>query len=538
MKKLYSLIKACMSNDMSLFKIKTNKNNKRSKFFPIFIALFLMFMIWGSANTMFEKLYPMHLSHILLSLFVFSICIMTFFEGIYKSGPLIFNCKDDQLLLSLPIKRSTVFFVRVFKFYLFELLFNSLFLLPIMISYIRWADSITWTYYLTSIIMLLLLPIIPIVLSCIIGVITSSISSKFKFKNLAQIVLSMIFLIGIMLASYNMDSIFNYIVKHSTSINDLIIKIYYPAGIYTKLVVDFNILDLLIFILVNIVIFVLSIIILGKFYFKINSRLKNISTSKKKIKVDNLTIKSKSQLRSLISKEINTFINTPVLIINAGFALVIYILISIVIAIKFNSFIPILTNEFGLDKNIIMNNLSIVIFILISLTAFMTSITNSLISLEGRNIRILKSLPIKTKTILLGKVLAPLLITTPIFLIGDIILFITTKISILEIILLILLSILIPLVSHFIGIIINLKYPKLDWESTTEVVKQSTSSFISVLIGMILFALSVYIIIKLIGNISSIIILLSATIIFIIIDIILYIYLINRGVKDFNNLNV
>lgn len=538
MKKLYSLIKACMSNDMSLFKIKTNKNNKRSRLFPIFIALFLMFMIWGSANTMFEKLYPMHLSHILLSLFVFSICIMTFFEGIYKSGPLIFNCKDDQLLLSLPIKRSTIFFVRVFKFYIFELLFNSLFLLPIMISYIRWSDSITWTYYLTSIIMLLLLPIIPIVLSCIIGVITSSISSKFKFKNLVQIVLSMIFLIGIMLASYNMDSIFNYIVKHSSSINDLIIKIYYPAGIYTKLVVDFNILDLLIFILVNIVIFVLSIIILGKFYFKINSRLKNISTSKKKIKVDNLTIKSKSQLRSLISKEINTFINTPVLIINAGFALVIYILISIVIAIKFNSFIPILTNEFGLDKNIIMNNLSIVIFILISLTAFMTSITNSLISLEGRNIRILKSLPIKTKTILLGKVLAPLLITTPIFLIGDIILFITTKISILEIILLLLLSILIPLVSHFIGIIINLKYPKLDWESTTEVVKQSTSSFISVLIGMILFALSVYIIIKLIGNISSIIILLSATIIFIIMDIILYIYLINRGVKDFNNLNI
>ena len=538
MKKLYSLIKACMSNDMSLFKIKTNK---KSRLLPIFIALFLMFMIWGSANTMFEKLAPMHLSHVLLSLFVFSISIMTFFEGIYKSGPLIFNCKDDQLLLSLPIKKNIIFFVRVLKFYIFELLFNSIFLIPIMISYIRWADSITWTYYLTSFIMLLLLPIIPIVLSCIIGVITSSISSRFKFKNAAQIILSMIFIIGIMIASYNMDSIFNYIVKHSNSINDLIIKIYYPAGIYTKLVVDFNILDLLIFILVNIIIFVLSIIILGKFYFKINSRLKSISTNKKIIKIDNLIIKRKSPLKSIINKEVKTFFNTPVFIINAGFALVLYILIAIVISINFNSIIPIILNEvngLGIDKELIMNNLSLFIFILICLTSFMTSITNSVISLEGKNISILKSLPVKTKTILMGKVLAPLLITTPILLIGDFILFIVFKITIIDSILLIILSVLIPLISHFIGIIVNLKYPKLDWESTTEVVKQSTSSFISVLIGMILFILSLFIIIKLIGNINTTILLLIVTIVYLLLDIILYIYLINKGVKDFNTLSI
>ena len=538
MKRLYSLIKASMSSDMSLFKIKTNKNNK---LFPIFIALFLMFMIWGSANTMFEKIAPMHLSYILLSLFVLSISIMTFLEGIYKSGPLIFNCKDDQLLLSLPIKRRTVLFIRILKFYSFELLFNSMFLLPIMVAYIRWADTISWTYYLTSFIMLLLLPIIPIVLSCIIGVITSSISSRFKYKNAAQIIISMVFILGIMFISYNMDNVFNYIVKHSTSINDLIIKVYYPAGIYSKLVTNFNALDLIIFILVNIVIFILSIFILSKFYFKINSRLKNISTTKKIIKVDSLTIKTRSPLRSIINKEILTFFKTPVFIVNAGFALVLYLIITIICAFKYNSLIPIILSEgngLGLTKDLVINNQSIIIFILISLTAFMTSITNSVISLEGRNIRILKSLPIKTETILMGKVLAPLLITTPVLLIGDIILFIVTKISILEIILLLVLSILMPLISHFIGIIMNLKYPKLDWESTTEVVKQSTSSFLSVMIGMILFILSVAIIVKVIGNINTTLLLLIATIIYLIINIILYLYLINIGVKDFNKLTI
>ena len=124
---------------------------------------------------------------------------MTIIEGVYKTGPMLFNCKDDQLLLSLPIKKQTVLFVRIIKFYIFELLFNSLFLLPVMIAYIKWADVISWTYYLSSIIMLLFLPIVPIIISCFLGSIISSLSSRFKYKNAAQIIISMAIVLGMLL---------------------------------------------------------------------------------------------------------------------------------------------------------------------------------------------------------------------------------------------------------------------------------------------------------------------------------------------------
>ena len=540
MKKTYSLLKASMTSEMSLFKIKTKKNNKSASLISLFIALYLMFMIWGSANTLFEKLVTTHIQYILLPISAFSISLMTLMEGIYKTGPLIFNCKDDELLLSLPIKRRVVLFIRIFKFYIFELLFNSLFLFPIMIAYIRWAEHLDWTYFLTSIIMILLLPIIPIVISCFIGVTTSSISSRFKYKNAAQIIISMIFLVGILFISFNSENIMKYLISHATSLNDLIIKIYYPAGIYAKLVTDFNIYDLLIFILVNIGIFFISIYILSKFYYKINSRIKKVTTNKK-VNINNLTIKSKSIINSLIKKELNTFFKTPVFIINSGFALVLFIVAIFVIIFKFDSFIPILTSKeggLGLSQKLIMNNISVLIFLLISLTAYMTSITNSVISLEGRNINILKSLPIKVTTILMSKIYSCLIITTPILLIGNIILFIKFKIKIIEAILLLILSILIPLVSHFLGIIINLKYPKLDAENSTEVVKQSTSSFISVMLGMILFIITIVIITHIIGQINSTILLTIMTLIYILIDTLLYLYLINKGVKDFNNLSI
>ena len=71
----------------------------------------------------------LHLQGKVLSLFVFITSIFVIGKGIYKKGSLLFNCKDDTLLLSLPIKRSTVLFVRIFQFYLFELAFKALFII-------------------------------------------------------------------------------------------------------------------------------------------------------------------------------------------------------------------------------------------------------------------------------------------------------------------------------------------------------------------------------------------------------------------------
>lgn len=540
MKKLYSLIRACMTSDMNIFKIKRKKDNKKSGIvLLLFISLCFMFSIWTYANMFFEKMAPMHLQSIVLSLFVFLISILTIGEGIYKTGPLLFNCKDDGLLLSLPIKKSTVLFIRIFKFYVFELIFNSLFIIPLIVAYTRWTESLTWTFYLTSVIMLFILPIIPIVISCIIGTITSALSSRFKFKNLTQIVTSTIILLIIFYLSFNLEGFFTYLAKHAKSLNDLITKIYYPAGVYAKLATEFNVVDLLVFVGINILIFTIAVLILSKFYFKINSRLKKVTTTKK-TSINKLTIKRSSVTKALIKKEFNTFFKTPVFIVNAGFGLVLFIMMAIVVSIKFDSAVEVLSDpeKFNLSKDLIINNTSIIVFLLIAMAGFMTSITNSVISLEGKNISILKSLPVKAKTILISKIYSSLIITTPPILIGDIILFIRFKLGILEMILLLLLSVLIPLVSHFIGIIVNLKYPKLDWENQAEVVKQSTSSFVAVMIGMILLVISAFTVLNLIETVSHTIILLIVTIIFIIINCILYLYLNKTGEKQFNKLSI
>ena len=489
MKKIISLVKAGMTENMNLFRINTkNQSEKSKKIFPIVIALLFLFSMWSYANVIMEPLVEVHCEIVLLTLFIAFSVILTLMEGIYKAGNLLFNCKDDNLLLSLPIKKSTVLFLRLFKFYIFEVLYNTLFLLPAMLVYIRYVN-VSWTFYIVSILALLILPVIPIVISCVIGGITAGSSAKFKYKNFAQIVFTTILLLGIMYLSFNLEGLIASLAEHATSVNDLITKLYYPAGMYIKLITEFNVIDLIIFVGIHIILSFVTVLALGKIYFKINSKVKVVKSSSTSQKYK---IKTRKPIVSLIKKELNRFATSPVFVINAGFGLVLFIAGCILLVVKFDSLTETLSSiDMGITIEQLKSYIPVVQFGLICFAALMSSITCSMISLEGKTFSILKSLPVKPFTIIMAKVMTAVLIMIPFILIGNLITLIAFGFNIIEIIMLLITSFVLPIVSETLGIIVNLKYPKMDAETDTEVVKQSMSTMIATFMGMILTGLSI-----------------------------------------------
>ena len=536
MKKLISLIKASMTESMNLFRIRNkNQSNASKRILPIVLFCFIFLMMWVYANGIMEKLDALNAEYVGLSIFIILTTILTIVEGVYKSSSLLFNCKDDNLMFTLPIKRGTVLFIRMFKFYVFELLYNSMFLLPAMVAYIRWADNISWTYYLVSIIGLLLFPIIPIAISCIIGMIISFISTKFKRKNVVQIIVTTVFLVGVFALSFNSNGLLNKIVENATSINEMISKIYYPAGLYIDLITNFNIQSLLIFIGIHIGVAALTIFVLSKIYFKINSNTKKVSA--KKTNNSSYTIKTSNQTVSLIKKELKKFISSPVFVTNAGFGLVLFLLGVIIAVIKFDGFASSIADATQMDIGVIQSYIPLALLAFIIAASLMTSITSSMISLEGKSINLLKSLPIKPYTIIQSKVLTAVLIMIPVFLVGDIIVIARFGCSIPQAIMILVGTIVLPFVSETIGIIMNLKYPKMDATSDTEVVKQSFSSTISVFIGMGLIGVTAFGIYSLFArSVHSDIIMAVVLGVYILIYLGLWIYLKKTSEKRFNEL--
>lgn len=530
--KTISLLKAVLTEDMNLFKYNTSKNSsKRTKILiPLVLFLIICFSIGTYAYNLAEILYKANLTFVMLSLFIIIVSVLAFVEGIYKSQGILFEAKDNDLLFSLPIKRSKILFVRIFKLMSFEYLYNLMFILPAFVVYI-YFEKPGVSFYILSILMTFLIPIIPTVLSSIIGYIIKMVSSKFRFKKIIQTVLTSIIFMLFISFSFNSESIMTNLVNNATSINDLLTKLYYPLGLYVSLIFDFDIITFIKLILVNILPLVLFILIGQKFYFKIifasnKSKVKN----NKKVKF-NLN----KPMVALTKKELKRYFSSPVYMFNTSFSLILMVVLSVVLSINGNTDMISAFANIGIDEGLSME---IIYYMLVSFLLLSTSITSSSISLEGKTINITKSLPIDYKKIFKSKLLTSFLIEFPFMFISLMIFTINLKVSLPYFIFLITLAVAIILFTGSIGLIINLKYPKLNASNDTEVVKQSMSSMISVFLGMGIFIVSIIIIGLLSKYLEIKLLLLIHVLIMVIASYISYFILMKNGPKEYQELNV
>ena len=542
MGKLLSLLKATMSQDMSLFKIRAKNESKMNKIIlPIVLALIVMFSVGSYAAILAEELATYNLTYIILTIFIMVTSLLTVLEGIYKSQGILFEAKDNDLLFSLPISKSKIFFTRLFKLISFQFLYNSLFMLPAIVVYAVYEKT-SVSFYIISLIMLVLLPIIPTIVACIIGYIIKGLASRTKAKNIVQVVLTTSMLLAIFYVSFNMQGMVANIIQNANSINEVITKIYYPAGLYINLIQNFNILDLVILLAINIIPAILFVYVASIFYFKITSKLGEKGNNIKKsnwTKVKDKTFNTKTQLSGLINKEMKRFFSSPVFIINAGFGMVLMVVVTIAMSINFDGMINSLMQgeDMGISIDEIKAMIPKIFYGFVVFTSCMTSITSSMISLEGKSFNITKSLPVTPEKILLAKVLTSNIISIPVVLICDIIFFVVFKVAILDIVFILFASIIMPTFTALIGILMNLKYPKMDATSDTEVVKQSMSSTLSVFIGMFVGMLSIAII-AIGSTINLNVFIILELLVFTAFVFVLWKMLKKYGVKRFREINV
>ena len=339
---------------------------------------------------------------------------------------------------------------------------------------------------------------------------------------------------GIFFLSFNLNNFVNEIALRANSINDILTKIYYPVGAYITLINKFDIIVFIKLLLINIIPFILFILLGGKYYFKIISTSNNNTSKKSKNKKE--LFKKNTPIKALTIKELKRYFSSPVYMFNTIFGLLLILVITILLCIKGNSIInTLLSNEEVGGINI---SLPLLYYILVLFSCLMTSVTSSSISLEGKTINITKSLPISEKDILKSKIIYPYIIELPFILVSELLFFIVFKVNIAYILLIFSMSIIIVTLSSIIGIIINLKYPKMNASNDTEVVKQSMSSMISLFINMGIIIISLILGTLLYNKINTYILLIIHILILLFITIILYIILMNRGTKEYKSINV
>lgn len=536
MNKLVYLLKASMAGGVQLFNYR-GKTERSRRLMPIILGLLIGALMLFSALAMTVELNADNNATAILSLYTLVTTIIIVMEGSYKAIDLLFKPRDNDMLLAMPIKRSTIVFTRMIKFYLFEMVYCLIFLLPAVIAYAV-NVPVEPSFYLVAITMIILVPVIPIAISCLIGLVIASISGKFKHKTLWQIILSFAMLfasVGLVFVFNNPSS--NIDGRGIIAISDRVADFYYPASTFVRMTSHFDILEYLLFVVINAAILAATALIIGRFCFKIITKLDTVSYTKKTVANYNFT--KRSQTFAMVRKELTRYFNTPVLLMNTAIGLVFFLVAVGILCFQFdnvaNSMISSM-EDFPLSIDELRSYLPGVTLAMVAFASLLTCITATMISLEGRAFNVLKTLPISGLKVIMTKVLAAMLLIVPVTLVGSLVMAVRFQFGIIETVLVLVGVIAMPLVTELIGILINLKYPQFDADNDSVVVKQSASVMVATFLGlgMVLFTISfIFATVFLAGQIAG---LLIVDAVYVIVALFLYFVVAMRGEEKYRKL--
>jgi ABC-2 type transport system permease protein len=129
--------------------------------------------------------------------------------------------------------------------------------------------------------------------------------------------------------------------------------------------------------------------------------------------------------------------------------------------------------------------LSGLIGMILSFCVSMTTISACTISMEGKNIWLLKSTPVNEKKLFLAKSTLQMIIILPFVLISGAIISLSMDFAVFDWIIVLTIPTMTCVLFAFGGVLINLWLPMLEWEDETKVVKQSMAVLVAMLSGMV-----------------------------------------------------
>ena len=531
MSNLILLMKNTLINEIGINKIKyADKSEKFKAIGMIALITFSMIILcaYGFIACFYlsDFLIKINQMELLLILGIIGCTLATFFTSIYKASSYLFQSKDIEMLSSLPIKQSTILSSKILMLLLNNYLFTAVFLIiPGIVYFIKADTGILFFPYL--IILILVTPLIPIIISSLLAFIITNISSRSKKNNLVSIVLNLLLVVVVLILSFNLQNVMMSIIQNSTSIIDATLKIYPPAYYFVDALKNGNVNSLLIFVLTSLIPTVLFIYLFANNFNKINSKLNETYKSND---YEFKELKSSSVVKSLFNKEVKRYFSSNVYVMNTFVGMIMLIIFTVAILfIGYDKIAQIL--EISVVKDLMLIQI-------IGITAFCLVMTNTTcvsISLEGKNLWILKSSPIKEMDIFKSKILLNIILTIPITVISFIALSLRLNIEMKSTILVIIAIVLLALFSAILGILINLLYPKLEFTSDVAVVKRGASVIVTLLANMLyVVALCGVGYIFKINNINTFLIIVN--IITAISTFGLYLLLKHKGVKLFRSL--
>jgi len=392
------------------------------------------------------------------------------FGSVFATQSQLYDAKDNEMLLAMPIPPRAILLSRMLPLLALNLLFAGIVMVPATVMY-----AILVEFDLLGILLqlgsLLGVCILAQSIACLLGWLLHLLLRRMN-KSLASLLYMVVFL-GIYFTLYSQSgTILQNMAIGAQQIADTLqlwVWPLYALGVggtgSTAYFLAFLAICAALFCLV---------------YWILSATFLHAATAKggrKRRKLDLNRGTVRTPMQAITAKELRKFLGCPVYLTNMGMGMILTLALPIAAVFFRGTLLPILT-LMGLSGG----HVGLLVCVVLAFTLSTAAISTPSVSLEGKNLWILKSLPISSRDILLGKLRLHLLLTVPAAVLASLVLAAAFGCGLLDCLLCVLICGLLAVFTGLIGMWAGLQWAKLDYISEAYPCKQS----ISVMVAMFL----------------------------------------------------
>ena len=515
---------------------KTRTDGKKRLILLAFLAVYCIAVFGFLFGSMFyimrEPFAALGMDWLYFSMAAILATMLCFFGSVFMTQSLIYEAKDNELLLSMPVRPSAIVGSRVIILLLLNLGFSLIILLPCGIVACM-TGTVTAGGVVTYIICGFLLPLLPSVLSCILGGVIALITSRLRNKNIFSLVLSLIFLGAYFAVCFNMQNYVTKLVENGAAIGAAVEKAMPPFYAFGVAISEGNALQLLHFAAWCVIPFAIAVLLLARGFITIATAKRGASKPVYHAK----RLQASSVRWAMTKKELRRLISSSTYMLNGCLGAIMAVAIAVLCAIKGKGILQSVANIYAGGADITSFIMPFAC-LMECLTLSMNIISAPSLSLEGKSFWLLQSAPVTAGDVLLPKAYMHMLVAMPAGLIASLVFVLVLPMNALEIVLIFILPQALVAFLALLGVVMNLHFPRFDYSNESAVIKQSTSVTVTMFTGMgiVLLPMLIYILVlKKYMSVMTLMIIMAALLI--IASAVLYDRLANRSQEAYNALN-
>ena len=395
--------------------------------------------------------------------------------SVFNTYASLYIAKDNDLLLSLPIPAPKILLVRLSGVYIMGLAYELVVMLPAVIVWLIWG-SYTFLGAIFSILLPFVISFFVMTLSCALGWVVALIAARVKNKSLVTVLIALTVLALYFVAYYKIYDMIGSIVVNADAIAGFSRSVLYPFY-QMGLAAEGNALSMLIFTAMVSALFLLTVFLLSKSFFRIATKAKSAYKVHKKesLKLGNSSL-------ALFKKEAKRFLSSPTYILNCSLGSLFMLGAAVFLLVKQTEIYSMLTLLLA-DKTELVPLIGLLAVVFIGT---MNDITAPSVSLEGKNVWIVQSLPVSPYKALLAKLYLHLALTFPPYIILLTVTMAVLKVSLGYAALSFVVGIAFALFMALFGLFMNLLAPNLKWTNEMVPIKQSLSVTVTIFGGWLI----------------------------------------------------